>query len=127
MFIIFIFGIIASLFAAYQAYKAWGVEWAIGTGFGLLVVCLIPYIGPFIALGGGVYIYNQASGKLLDDVEERMKPVEDPLNNEKGRSSESERHADPMDQIERLKELRDDGALSRKEFEAKKAELLDEV
>jgi len=32
-----------------------------------------------------------------------------------------------MDQIERLKDLRDDGALSRKEFEAKKAELLDEV
>jgi len=89
MFFIFVFGIIASLFAAYQAYKAWGVGWAIGTGSGLLVVCLIPDIGPFIALGGGVYIYNQASGKLLDDVEERMKPVEDPLNNEKGRSSES--------------------------------------
>jgi hypothetical protein len=127
MFIIFAFGVIASLFAAYQAYKAWGVGWAIGTGFGLLVVCLIPYIGSFLALGVGLYIYNRASSKILDDVEEKMGPVGGSRSNEKTRSSGIERQADPMDQIQRLKELRDDGALSREEFEAKKAELLEEI
>jgi len=124
MFVIAAFGLIAIFFATYQAQKAWGFGMALGTFFLLLLINMIPYFGALIVIAAGAYIYNQASTKVMDD---RVTPESPKPDKSSGWGEPSSSQPDAPEQIEKLKQLRDDGALSEDEFAEKKQELLDEV
>ncbi len=56
-------------FATYYAYRAWSLGTALGTFAGLMLVNLVPYLGPIVVAIVAKYLCNWALGDLMDEVE----------------------------------------------------------
>ncbi|WP_049927547.1 PH domain-containing protein [Halopiger goleimassiliensis] len=74
-------------------------------------------------------VYGIGVGKLSDDAAEAMCDfVRTKMSKAQGSDSESGANEDdPLDKLERLGDLKEDGAISEAEFEEKKAELLEQI
>lgn len=75
-------------------------------------------------MGATYHIEVDEPGK--DEVRDAMKFVRDRLGRAPSESAGGN-DDDPLDQVAKLKELRDDGAITDEEFEEKKADLLDDL
>ncbi|WP_324618199.1 PH domain-containing protein [Haloterrigena salifodinae] len=74
-------------------------------------------------------VYGIGVGKLSDDAAEAMSDfIRMKMSQAQESSSASENSEDdPLDKLERLRDLMEDGVVSEEEFNEKKAELLDQI